>query len=326
MFEDFGNRKKIIEELSAEKAALQQRVADLEGDPYVAIGQEIKADVTALIAQGAGNAALSAAIAEHRDRARQERINEVAQEDIRAELAAQKTLLLEAEEVAVAKLVQLAVQRFMLEEADDYRESVRAKLAKERPAAAIREAKQQIEAEEKERLVETHKQRLLEDKASQDKREELRLRAKELRTEGKKTHLLHLNQLEDGDQLTITFCQKGQGFEELTNYGDYRSTIERRKITGSIIDKDAGLFEIEKDSWFKDSRNSHLALRGGQQVVLRAPDHIAQSAGRVGQEELSSCIAKGAPLTILNRQNEDLRTTPDLDVWWVNLGDFKALS
>ena len=323
-----GKKQKQIEQLRREKEALAAKVQVVDADPYVVIARTLGAEVEGIIASGIDvDGQVNQAIARRREELYKARIDQLAKQQIADLVGAEKRKIDEQAELAASKLAADALQHFLTNEADAYRQQVEARLDQERPATVVREARQQIENEARQRRIEAAKQQLLADPSSGLQRDRLKLRAQEFRQHTKRTNFIKLHQLDDGDPLTMAFTVQGFGLQNLTMssaYGGstYRSELEKRKVSGRLIDKTEGIFEAEKDSWLRNPERDEYALRGGQQVRLLAPN---PSRAPDEEAELLPCLVKGSPLIFQTLGGAALPHA-DLELWWVNLGDFKLLS
>jgi hypothetical protein len=320
----FGQKRRKIARLTQENQSLREQVTAVESNPYFRLAQELGAEVEGIVSSGINvDTRVDDAIARQRAALFLARIEELAQLEIDRQTAEQKAKIEREALIEANKLAAAALERFLGNEAALYRSDVQARLSKEQPEKVLREARQQIAAEERQRRVEEAKVKMLAMQAEDAGRDQLKRRAQELRMVTKNSHILRLEQLQDGDPLTIAFTQRGQGFQPLTESDGYnsayRSELEVRKVSGHLVDKATGIFETEKDSWLRQPGFTEQALRAGQQVRLLAEDPLREAADPM------PCILKGAPLTIQTLGNVAL-PGGDLDVWWVNLGDFRALS
>lgn len=320
----FGRKQKEITRLTQENHKLRERVDVVESDPYFQLSKELGAEVEGILSSGVNvDTRVNDAIDRQRTALFIARIDELARAEIDRQTTQQKAEIEQRAMVEANKLAAAALEQFLRDEAAVYREQVQAQLNRERPEVALREAKLHIVAEERRRRVEDAKVKMLALQAEATERDRMKQRAQELRKTTKNSHILRLEQLQDGDPLTIAFTQQGQGFQPLTENDGYnsiyRSQLEERKVSGHLVDKGTGVFETEKDSWLRQLGYTEQALRAGQQIQLSTNDPLRPDM------ELMPCIVKGAPLTIQTLGNVAL-PTGNLDVWWVNLGDFRALS
>ena len=308
----FGNKQRRIEHLEAANVSLQGRIQELEGDPYVVIAREVKTGVDEALAQGGEvTASVEMAVQALKAKMLQDAITAKAHEAI----AAEKAIIDEQIHAEANRLAAAALAHFMEHEAAAYREQQRTAVSQLRTEDVVGAARAQIADEERQVRIDIAKEQL----RSTDNTV-LKRRAQELRKTTKTTKLLTLQELYEGDPLTICFVKRGAGFDQLTEFDSYQSRKEERKVAGHLIEPSTGLFTIEKDSWLDASKKDKKdqALRGGQQIHLLAPNHLTHS------EELEPVIAKGEPMHFRVASGEMLPV--DLDVWWVRLGNFRVLS
>jgi hypothetical protein len=262
----FGRKRKEISRLTQENQGLRERADAIESDPYFHLAKELGAEVEGIVSSGLNvDTRVSDAIARRRTALFLARIDELAQVEIDRQTAQQKAKIEQQALIEANKLAAAALERFLRDEAAAHREKVQTRLNKERPDAVLREARQQIAADERHRRVEEAKARMLAMQAEDAERDRMKLRAQELRTTTKNSPILRLEQLQDGDPLTIAFTQQGQGFQPLTESDGhnsvYRSQLEIRKVSGHLVDKATGVFETEKilGSGSRDIASKHCA-------------------------------------------------------------------
>ncbi len=326
MFE--GRKRAELEQvnvlLAEQNDLLRQRLAQITSDPYYAIGQAIKAETEEVLLCNPGmiDAEVTAIIDERRQTTYRGLVQEAAEQKTAYLIAAEKDKMTAEASVEADALAKTALQQFLEQGAEGYRTQLRQELTGRQSAAVIAEAKRQIAAEERARAVADAAERLAQqpDPVSEAEARKLtKQRAQELRRISRNTHCLDMGQLAIDDEITIGFVESGKGYEPLTDGygGSYRSYIEKRRLAVRLVDTTEGAAEVVSDSWLNESRQRHQALRGGTTVFLTASEEDG--------EEPRPVLYKGRPVHL---QGPETQTAADerLEVWWVNLGDFRAMS
>lgn len=154
---------------------------------------------------------------------------------------------------------------------------------------------------------------------------ENKVRARKLWAEAHDSGMLKLSRLQCGDSITLGFTTKGSGDLPLTEsggyYGDsrYRSELEARRLTFRVLDPEAGIMEATSDSWMHDQKHKHKddVIRGGRHGVL--------SATNPNTGEPDSVLVKNQPVEFRPTEGNAI-PQQELALWWVNLGEYRALS
>lgn len=312
------------EKLKTKLSTATEELERIKSSPYYKIAQEIEEEVDdslegVVIDPGSIKPLIDKAVAERRTRRLEERTSALTAQKANELIGAEKEKIERRARRAAERAAQLALQKFMKEDATAYREKRQKHLTEKCGAQILKEAQKQIDQEERQKLVDAAKEKLSQEAQAHDK---YKSKAQELRKATKNTEILPFNLLEVDDPLTICFVERGSGHEPLTDGGYYGSTyrteLEKRKLTCRLVDSDKGLFEVVKDSWLEDGNHHDEVLRGGKQVRLLSRDPEGT--------DYKPMAVKGEELLMLNAQNKSVAPDEALEVWWVELGEFKALS
>jgi hypothetical protein len=313
------------EQLRNDNEQLRAEVAEIKHSATFHLAQDLERDMETIVTTDsiAGEdiaMAQDEAIARRRAELIAKRTDALVGENVAIAIEAARHNIEEEAQRAAAVMAAQAVARFMEEGGPAYRAAVQERLARRKTAAGIAAVRHQILTEEQEASGESREDTYL----LEETHEQLKQRAKELRKRTSKSHLLPLDWLMEDDVITLTFVKKGQGYESLTmdggywnNNRSYRSDLEQRKVTCRLLDRENGVIEVEADSWLESSENRSNALRAGRQMVIVAenPD----------TKEIGALLVKGAPVEIQDLDGNSAHND-NLDLWWVNVGDFRAMS
>ena len=293
----------------------------IEGSPYYAIAKDLEADVVAHLEGDDVDSVVTDVVERYRSRLVGFKTGVLTRKLARERIEEEKALIKEEVHEAARCLAAEAIRSFLAEDAPDYREEVRAQLATQWSGEFITAAKQQIAAEERQKRIDREAQEMREAEQATLRREAMKGRAHDIRKRTKLTQMLPLATLEVGDPLTICLVENGNGHETLTDYDGwssaYRSDLERRRIVVTLKDLETGLCEVVKDTIIPIHGVTPRSMRGGHQITIGAinPDNAEEEAS----------IFKGEPVRLRNPDGQDV-SIGKLEVWWVNLGDFRALS
>ena len=308
--------------LIQENTTLRQQLKDIKFSPTYLLAQGIEEDTEAALRSGDGDyqALQEAAIEKRRADILRKSIGALARQKAEAEIEKQKEAIRKEAEQKAAEIAGKIVQQFLATDAETYRVRVQKEATRRRTSLELTRAKSAILREE----GALDSQSRAPEAGIQETREQRKQRAKEIRTATKNSQILPLAMFQIGDAITLGFTDVGKGNAALTTYdtwsesGTYNSTLERRKLTCRILDPDTGIVEVERDSWFGDSnKQKSTAIRGGKQFILNTehPD----------TNELSPILVKATPVTLEPLEGNET-VQPPLDLWWVNLDEFRALS
>ncbi len=314
----FGKPSKA--DLRAENLQLREEITAIKSSNTFQLAQGIQEDIDRALQNEDGMYAeiQEAAIERRRAEELHRRLGQIAESRAEEVIEAERRKI-EEEAIREAEAVAFqSLQRFLNTEAEQYRASIRAREAERLSKLVIAKAKTDILAEEG--LVDAATS--LSTHGSTETREQRKERATELRRLTKKSHILPLSMLQNGDEITIGFTQPGRGMEPLTDssYGwssTYRSQLEERKITFEILDSQIGLVRVQKDSWLNNAGKREKALRGGRQCI------ISSLSPETGEHE--PILVKAGALSIEPLEGTSPQDEP-LDLWWANLDEFRALS
>lgn len=322
----FGKKAARIQELESENQGLQAQLVELNEDPFYKIGLQIRDEVETMIDgpfAGSVSQAIDQAVTERIESERAKEIDRIAETRSAALIEAERSAIAEEASVAAEEIAVAALAAYRANEAESYRLEVRDRLGRKSAKELIRLAQKQIDAEEERAVVEFLEQQERERREAVGnkklRREQMKVRAQELREEAKKTEIILVSSLEPGDVLKIAFSKpKDARIDSNNYYGYYQSGKEERHLKLKVIDPDSGACEVEKDSWFGDSRSGYarMSLRGGTQLTVHAPsmkDGPSQPAV-VKTEQLLASTSDGS-----------FFENVDNVVWWVDLEKFKII-
>ena len=318
----FGEKAAEIAALKAANTQLTQKVAAVEGDPYYKIAQDIGAEAAGIVASGDNvDVRITDLVTATRTAVVGRRIQEAAATRTHEEILAAKETI-DAEVSAQAETIATQnVQTWLETEGPAYRAAQAAKFEEARTKELIRAAQQQLEDEARTRRVAELAEEMREDQVSEEEREKLKERAKDMRRSTKLTKVLPCSMLTPGDELTIGFTGPGQGFLPLTMYDEYRSDQELRKMVLHCEDPASGLMTISKDSWWENGSKRDEAFRPGTQLRI-----CALNSAREKNSQLQYIIVKGNPVYFQLVDSNMRNTIGKLEVWWVDLDEFRVLS
>lgn len=322
----FNHKQKRIDSLQLE---VQQKTSELEAikaNSIYNVFVETEAEVRSMLDNPglSPSVIVQKAIAARQDELIHDRVQQLADEEAHKLMDAKKVEINDEIMPFVMTMAGAALKKFCADKADMYRDETRNKLVAEQSKSVIQAAREQIVTEERQKLVAEAKARLEAGESFGEHREAQKERAKKLRGETKRTRRLELQDLVEKDEITICFADSDKGYEPLTDVNDYsgayRSWLEARKLTVRLNDPKLGEVEVLKDSWMDDPNTREHSLVPGYQIRILAKNPIKDDG------DFSPLILKGKPLCMQTLEGNSFQNGGELPVWWVDLGEFRALS
>lgn len=330
-FPGFGHEEhEAYQRTLAENEELRARLAHIEGSDAYQLSLGLEEEISALV--GNKDELLQAVGGDVDDavaRAKDKEVKRRAAPVIRARVA--ETLLEQTAEIdqqveaEADEAAARAKERFLREEAGQYREKARDRLVRARVAGAVLGVKREIEDE----VVADVAAEGGEVAAAQPEPEtpaQLKARAAEIRKRTHNSQILPYSMLRQEDVITLCFASEGHGCDAYTTpsgsgWGNtYDTSRERRKLTVKLLDPNLGAFEVLDDSYWNSGTMGHLAVRSGRQVLILAEN-------RDTTDGLKPILVKGEMATIQAVGGKEIGN-PRLDLWWVGIGkdEYRVLS
>lgn len=319
----FG-RKERIEQLEAHLLQAHEENARLKANPYFTIAQNIANEARNTIGELEVEAAVQAAIVRERERLRAQFVGAIVAKRVREIIEDEKAVITAEAEAAAQEEIEARLVQFRTEEALTLLEEKKAAIREKSWAKLLHEEKKNLQEQALQELR-TEARAAAEYQLShgdyRDNKEYNKARAAEIRKITKRTRVLDITALMAGDMLEVVFVTKGKGLESLTEYDSYNSSstprtdLIKRTLELRLADPEEGIAVAEEDSWLK-TKPDH-SLYPMTPVKIEYVDRL--------EGELLPGINKAAPLLMSNQADVRL-PGHELDVWYVNLNGYRALS
>lgn len=311
----FGSKSREIKSLVAANTDLTNEITSIKENPWYGVAQQLHQGVVEIVESGGADKEIDELVTAQRGVFMAAQIQARADHRTAELIRTEKSAIDEEIREGAEPLAREALERFLQNDAGHYRDEISEHIVANESGKLIARARREIRAE-----IEAAKVAALKEEMHGGgytyTREEYKVRARDIRQATKDTPLLPLSMFEDGDPLTIAFTYKGKGHQPLTDGFSYRSDMEARRIKGKLIEHESGLFSVEKDSWLGKSDAPSPALYPGQEVTLHSLDPVSQ--------EQRPLMVKGEPLGM--RMDNRAMGSNNVELWWVNLNDFRAFS